>query len=135
MVRTPLRSRLAIAFGLLLGVTLVAAMLTGAVRLQPSVAAAAEPDAAIWYRCTPANTTAYTNRIHVRCTVANAGILYFAYPTRETANASRFLSILSTATVAGKQVDVLYDPADTSGSAFGCAVSDCRIIMAVGLIP
>jgi hypothetical protein len=119
----------------LLALALLSAAFAGVVRLQPGVAAAAEPDAATWYRCTPANTAAYTNRIHVRCTVANAGILYFAYPARDSANASRFQSLLAAATVAGKQVDVLYDPADTSGAAFGCAVADCRTIIAIALIP
>ena len=116
-------------------VALVAVALAAGVRLRPSVAVAAEPDAAIWYRCTPANVTAYTSRIHVKCTVANAGIQYFAYPARDTANASRFLSLLTSAAVAGKQVDLLYDPADTSGAAFGCGVSDCRTISGVGLLP
>ena len=119
----------------LLVALLVAVALAAGVRLRPSVAVAAEPDAAIWYRCTPANVTAYTSRIHVKCTVANAGIQYFAYPARDTANASRFLSLLTSAAVAGKQVDILYDPADTSGAAFGCAAGDCRTISGVGLLP
>ncbi len=126
--------RTTLAGALLVALLIVAALAAG-VRFRPSVAVAAEPDAAIWYRCTPANVAAYPARIHVKCTVANAGILYFAYPTRDTANASRFLSLLTSAEVAGKQVDILYDPADTSGSAFGCAASDCRTIVGLALLP
>jgi len=119
-----------------LAALVIAAVLFGGLRFRPSVVAAAEPDASTWYRCTPANTTAYTSRIHVKCTVATAGgILYFAYPTRDTANASRFLSLLSTAVVAGKQVDILYDPADLSGASYGCATSDCRPIIGIALLP
>jgi hypothetical protein len=135
MLHNPSRSRQAVAAGVLLAALVIVAALAVGVRLQPSVAIAAEPDAAVWYRCAPANTAAYTNRIHVKCTVANAGIQYFAYPTRDTANASRFLSLLSTATVAGKQLDILYDTADTSGTAFGCAASDCRTIIGIALNP
>jgi hypothetical protein len=114
----------------------VAVVLFGGPRFRTSVAVAAAPDAAIWYRCTPANVAAYTSRIHVKCTVATGGgIQYFASPARDTANAARFLSLLSTAAVAGKQVDVLYDPADISGTPYGCAIADCRPIIGVALLP
>ena len=114
---------------------LVALVLSGNLRFVPGVVKAAEPDAATWYRCTPANVAAYTTRIHVKCTAASSGIWYFAYPTRDTANASRFLSLLSTAEVAGKQVDILYDTADLSGATYGCATGDCRPIIGLALIP
>jgi hypothetical protein len=66
---------------------------------------------------------------------APGGILYFAYPTKDNANASRFLSVLSTALAAGRQVDILFDSADLSGTAYGCAASDCRPIQGVALLP
>jgi hypothetical protein len=123
--------------GLALVVSVIVVALVGSgLRFRASTAVAAEPEAAGWYNCTPANVATYTTRIHVKCTVAApGGILYFAYPTRDTANASRFLSVLSTALVAGKQVDVLFDPADLSGTAYGCAAGDCRPILAVALLP
>jgi len=135
MSQNLLASRGLVAAVVLAAALVVAAVLYGGPRFYTSTVNAAEPDAAVWYRCTPANVAAYATRIHVKCTVATAGIQYFAYPTRDTANASRFLSLLSTATVAGKQVDILYDTADTSGTAFGCAAGDCRTIIAVALIP
>jgi hypothetical protein len=124
-----------IAAALVVALPLAALLLSG-LRLLPSVVVAAEPDAQTWYTCTPANVTAYTSRIHVKCTAAAAGgIWYFAYPTRDPANASRFLSLLSTAAVAGKQVGILYETTDTSGVAYGCAASDCRPIIGVALLP
>lgn len=127
--------RLLAGAGVLLALLVIVAALFGGLRFRTNVAVAAAPEAATWYRCTPANVASYTTRIHVKCTVATGGIQYFAYPTRDTANASRFLSLLSTAAVAGRQVDVLYDPADTSGAAYGCGVGDCRPILGVALVP
>ncbi len=103
----------------------------------PSEAPSAlEPAAATWYTCMPARVATFTTRIHVRCAAAAPnGIWYFAYPSSDTANASRFLSLLSTALVAGKQVNLLYDPADTSGAAYGCAAADCRALRAVEILP
>ncbi|OQA42303.1 MAG: hypothetical protein BWY52_02250 [Chloroflexi bacterium ADurb.Bin325] len=115
---------------------LIVTALAAGVRLGPSVALAAEPDAETTYRCTPAHVAAFTNGIHVKCTAAApGGIWYFAYPTRDTANASRFLSLLTSAVVAGKQLDITYDPANTSGVSFGCLASDCRTIVGVLLLP
>lgn len=105
-------------------------------RFQESVASAAELEAETWHTCTPANVAAFTSRIHVKCAAAAAGgIWYFAFPTRDAAGAARYLSLLSTALVAGKQVQIFYDTTDTSGASYGCATSDCRPIRAVGLLP
>lgn len=130
-----LTRRLRVGAGILLAVLAIAAVLLGGLRFRSNVVVAAEPDAVVWYRCTPANVAVFTSRIHVKCTVATGGIQYFAYPARDTANASRFLSLLGTAAVGGKQVDILYDTADTSGAAYGCAASDCRPILGVALLP
>lgn len=136
MLRIDSPSRRAVLIGALFVALLIVAALAVGVRFRPSVAVAAEPDAETWYRCTPAHVAAFTGRIHIRCTAAApGGIWYFAYPTRDTANASRFLSLLTSAEVAGKQVDILYDPANTSGVSFGCAANDCRTIIGVSLLP
>lgn len=136
MSRNLLSPSLRVSATALLVALVIAAALWAGVRLRPSVAVAAAPDTATWYRCTPANVATFPSRIHVKCTAATSGgIWYFAYPARDTANASRFLSLLSTAAVAGKQVDILYDSADTSGTTYGCAASDCRPISGVALLP
>ncbi len=85
-----------------------------------------------WYMtCNPENVATYTSRVHIKCTVADNGIQYFAAPTSNSKHAARVLSLLLTAQAAGKQVSVLYDTADTSGAAYGCELSDCRPILAV----
>lgn len=90
----------------------------------------AAPDGSVWKTCTPNNVAVYSSRIHVRCNESYSGIRYFAYPTRDAAAAARYLSLLTSAQVAGHTLSILYDPADTSGASYGCAASDCRPIQA-----
>ena len=89
-------------------------------------------DTAKWYTtCNPENVATYRTRVHIKCAVADNGIQYFAAPTSNSKHAARVLSLLLTAQAAGKQVSVLYDPADSSGTAYGCLESNCRPILAV----
>ena len=99
--------------------------------IKPGAAAAAvEPDASSWISCVPNNVTVYTGRIHVRCAAAVNGIQYFAVSTQDSQSAARFLTILTTAQVAGRTLQLLYNTTDTSGTAFGCQASDCRVLQA-----
>lgn len=82
--------------------------------------------------CTPSNVIVFANRVHIRCEETVGGIRFFAAPTSDAAHAARVLSVISTATVAARNVVIFYDPANTSGTAIGCAASDCRLIDAVG---
>ena len=93
----------------------------------------AAPEASTWVTCTPNQVAAYSSRIHVRCNESYSGIRYFAYPTTNAAAVARYLSLLTSAQVAGHTLSILYDPADTSGTAYGCAASDCRPLQAVVL--
>ncbi len=93
----------------------------------------AAPDASTWVTCTPNNVAAFSNRIHVRCNESYSNIRYFAYPTTNAAAAARYLSLLTSAQVAGHTLSILYDPADTSGTSYGCLATDCRPIQAVEL--
>jgi hypothetical protein len=110
---------------------------------QPAVAQAAEaapvavtapgsPDAV--YTCTPSYIGAFSNRIHVLCTAAApGGIFYFAAPTSDSRNAARVLSIMLTAKSLGKNLQIYYS-ATGDGSAFSCQVSDCRPITAIEMM-
>lgn len=113
----------------------ITAVLVVAVRARPDTAAAADVAAWKWYTCTPAEVSAFSDRIHVRCAVPDGAIAYFAYPTRDANGSARYLSILSAAFIAGKKLSVGYDPADTSGPAFGCLASNCRPIAGLTLVP
>jgi hypothetical protein len=88
-----------------------------------SVASAAE----VWSDCVPTAVATYQGRVHVRCAASvGGGIIYFAVQTTDAAYAARFVSVASSALVAGRTLKVLYDPADLTGGSFGCATGDCR---------
>lgn len=83
-----------------------------------------------WALCTPTAIAAFTNRIHVRCSVPISGIYFFAARTSDTGFATRVLAVLTSAYLLGRDLYIQYDPADTSGAAIGCAASDCRLLVA-----
>lgn len=105
--------------GFMMGVGLVCATLGGQ-------AEAAET----WTACVPVEVATYQLRIHVRCAAAVGGISFFAASTQDAAYAARLLGVLTAAQVAGRTLNILFDPADLSGAAIGCAVNDCRLIRA-----
>jgi hypothetical protein len=82
--------------------------------------------------CTPVQVVDWGVRVHVRCSAAVGGVVYFATPTSDAQHAARVLSLASTALVAGRTLVINYDPADTSGASFGCQANDCRVIRAIG---
>jgi hypothetical protein len=87
-----------------------------------------------WTLCTPVNVAAFSSRVHVKCSESVGGIQYFAVPTANAAHAARVLSLLSTAHAAGRTLDILYEPSDTSGSTIGCQASDCRLIVGAAFL-
>ncbi len=85
-----------------------------------------------WTNCTPENIVTYSGRVHIKCVESIGGIRYFAASTADEAKAARILSVITAAQTLGRTALILYDPADTSGTSFGCASTDCRTIIAVG---
>lgn len=104
---------------LIMGAGLVCAILSGQVE-----------GADTWTACVPVEVATYQGRIHVRCAASVGGINFFAASTQDTAYAARLLAILTAAQVAGRTLNILFDPADQSGAAIGCGVNDCRLIRA-----
>ncbi len=96
-------------------------------------AAPASPDA-VWTTCTPTDVAVYASRIHVRCVEVVGGIRYFAASTSNAAHAARVLSLLSTAHAAGRTLNILYEPSDTSGASIGCQTNDCRLLLAAAFL-
>jgi len=84
--------------------------------------------------CKPRNVVVWEvqPRVHVQCVAAVGGIKYFAYRSNDRDAVARVLTILTAARAAGADLIINYDPADTSGGAWGCNTSDCRPIRAVG---
>ncbi len=90
--------------------------------------------ATVWSDCVPVLTGTFANRIHVKCAApVSGGIIWFAVDSKNVDFANRFLSMVNTALVAGKTLTVNYDPADTSGAAFGCAANDCRKAIGINM--
>jgi hypothetical protein len=88
----------------------------------------------VWSSCTPTGVATFSNRVHVRCSASvSGGIFYFAVATTDSAQAARFVSVASSALIAGRNLEVWYDPADLSGASFGCQTNDCRRAQALEL--
>jgi hypothetical protein len=137
--RTALTYMVAITLGLALGPALswLGGWLRPApVQAAPAPAAALAPDSPeALHPCTPDYIGTFSNRVHVRCAAAaETTIYYFAVPISDSKNAARVLSVLLTARSLGKTVRIYYTSA-ANGSAFGCAVSDCRPIEGAELLP
>lgn len=99
-----------------------------------SVAVPSVRAAGVWSDCVPVLTGSFANRIHVKCAASVAGgIRWFAVDTTKADFASRFMSLVNTALVSGKTLSVYYDPADTSGTAFGCDAADCRKVIGINM--
>lgn len=105
-----------------------------AVAVLSTAAAVPALAAQTFYTCKSIGVAVYAERIHVQCDKpASGGFSYFALSTTNSAHAARILSVLTAAHLAGRNIVVLYDPGDTSGTAFGCAANDCRRLISVGL--
>jgi hypothetical protein len=102
--------------------------------LAVGLAAAPAWTAPVEVFCTPNQVVVLTEapRLQVRCDESFGGVVYFAAPTADAAQAGRVLSVIQTALVAGRTLIVNYEPADLSGSVIGCQSKDCRLIRQIG---
>ena len=78
--------------------------------------------------CTPAGVGTFPTRVHVRCQQSFSGVSVFAATTTDSAAAARYMSMATSALIAGRNLRVHYDPADQSGSSFGCTANECRLL-------
>lgn len=141
--RTLIQNGLFILIGMLLAGLLLSTRITTssnaaqAAGLDPSAVLSPSgnqnsPQAETWILCTPVAVAAFDNRVHVECAASIGGVRFFATPNSNPAHAARVLSVLTAAQMAGRTLNILYDPADTSGTDFGCLAADCRKIHGVG---
>lgn len=81
--------------------------------------------------CTPKFVGVFSDRVHVLCTASTGGgIRYFAVCNAgNSAAAARMLSVFTTAKVTVKNLQIYFNPADTSGTACSCLAGDCRLAM------
>jgi len=125
-------SRIWLAFLLLL---VVGAGIAAAVTVRATLAHAASPNAGVTYTCNPDLVVSANVRVVAHCASGyvippSTTIYWFAYPTKDSANASRMLSLFETAKATNSTVTFYFDTADTSGTAYGCLAADCRAIWA-----
>jgi hypothetical protein len=104
------------------------AVVAGGLAAGPAVAAPVD------VFCTANQVVVFTEapRLHVRCDESFGGVFFFANSTTDAAQASRILSVIQTALVAGRTLIIRYDPDDLSGAGIGCQTNDCRLIRAIG---
>jgi len=87
-----------------------------------------------WAACKPIETASFANRVHVRCEQPVDGkFTFFSVSTADPRLAARALSVFEAGQLGDKYVNVLFDPADQSGVAFGCLAHDCRAFTGVAL--
>ncbi len=120
--------------GLLLLLTLVASIAAVGV-LRARLVRAAAPSAGVTWTCSPDLVVSANVRVVAHCAsgyVINGTttIYWFAYPTSDSSNASRMLSLFETAKATGSTVTFYFDTSDLSGAAYGCLTTDCRAIWA-----
>ncbi len=88
-----------------------------------------------WVSCKPIEAATYPERIHVKCAWAvDNKFWYFAASTTDARAAARALSVIESAQLGDKFVNVLFDPNDQSGATFGCLTSNCRQLLAVMMV-
>ncbi len=90
--------------------------------------------AASW-DCIVVESGVFSNRVATKCnTSPGSGVYYFAVSNADSATASRYVSLFTSALLSGKTVRIFYDPA-ARGDAYGCWASDCRPFSGAVLLP
>ena len=124
-------SRIWLALLLLLTVVVIIAAVE---TLRPRLVGAAAPTAGVSYTCSPDIVVSANVRVVAHCATAYTNgtitISWFAYPTSDSGNASRMLSLFETAKATGSTITLYFDTNDLSGAAYGCLTTDCRAIWA-----
>ncbi len=114
---------------------MVIASLVAVRMLRIELVQAAEPTAGVTWTCNPDLVVSANVRVVAHCVSGyiingTTTIHWFAYPTRDSGNASRMLSVFETAKATGSTVTFYFDTNDLSGAAYGCLNADCRAIWA-----
>ena len=112
---------------LILGVAAVVTLHTRSVHAAPLAGAT--------FTCNPDVVVSANVRVVAHCPAgfyvdATTTVFWFAYPTSDSANASRMLSLFETAKATGSTITFYFDTADLSGASYGCLTTDCRAIWA-----
>ena len=102
--------------------------LAGAIVGVCTLIASPAPVLAAFFTCTAAEAAVFPgSRIHVRCVPGDGAINYFALSVANS-DASRVLSLATTAVAVRRPLTISYDPNDLSGAGIGCLTVNCRLI-------
>jgi hypothetical protein len=82
-------------------------------------------------KCQPMAVSASARRVSVKCATGVGKVVFFAASTEDENAANRYLTLLTDALTAKKQVVIDVLMSDTSGETFGCMNADCRAIQAI----
>ena len=93
-----------------------------------TVAGTAPADQVTTFKCQPVQISVSARRIHVKCATGIGKVVYFAAGTQDQDTANRYLTLLTTAMTARRQLVIDVVMSDLSGESFGCANADCRTI-------
>ena len=120
-----------LGLALILGIAAVVILSAHPVR----AASSASPQAAAIYTCSPDLVVSANVRVVAHCLSGyvvdpTTTVNWFAYPTSDSGNASRMLSLFETAKATGATVTFYFDTADLSGASYGCLITNCRAIWA-----
>jgi hypothetical protein len=120
--------------GLVLLFLLVVVVSIASIQVLRAGSVQAAPTTGVNYTCTPNLVVSANVRVVARCATPYTNgvitIYWFAYPTSDSGNASRMLSLFETAKATGSTITFYFDTADLSGAAYGCNNTDCRAIWA-----
>jgi hypothetical protein len=117
----------------LLGLALILGIAATVTLSAHSVNAA--PLAPATFTCNPDLVVSANVRVVAHCPAgfivdATTTVFWFAYPTSDSGNASRMLSLFETAKATGSTITFYFDTADLSGGNYGCLTTNCRAIWA-----
>ncbi len=123
------------AIGLILVVINLGIAAVFLLRILPVRAAPASPLVGATFTCSPDRVVSANVQVVAHCASGlyidpSTTIFWYAYPTSNSANASRMLSVFETAKATGSTVTFYFDTADTSGASYGCDPTNCRAIWA-----
>ena len=120
--------------GLVLLFLLVVVASIASIQILRAGSVQAAPTTGVNYTCTPNLVVSANVRVVARCATPYTNgvitIYWFAYPTSDSGNASRMLSVFETAKATSSTLTFYFDTTDQSGVAYGCLASDCRAIWA-----
>lgn len=74
--------------------------------------------------CNVVEIMTFSNRVHFKCD--NVYPAYFAVPTSSSAEATRLVTLASTALMGSGKIQLWYETLDGSAESYGCMISNCR---------